>query len=297
MNTQQLLCFLHVADKLSFTKAAEELYLSTPTVTHHIQSLEEELQAQLFVRSKRSVRLSEAGMIFYTDAQDIMSRLHLAQDHVKKMDKKRKTILRIGLSSNTELSFLTKVLQSFHQECPDVNPHPIISNYSQLMHMINDKQLDIVFGTRDMMQNIPSHSFKKIKGIQSFAIVSKTNPLSENEMVSFENLDGIRLITLHPKLIPFKYDDKIQGNIRKHAHQQLSIMCENDQACISLACADYGVAILPEFCIPNNLDEYFVKKIRLIESDVIDYGILFANPRRDPYLNRFIELCLSLDCM
>lgn len=43
MNTQQLRCFLMVADKLNFTKAAQALYFSVPTVTHHIQNLESEL--------------------------------------------------------------------------------------------------------------------------------------------------------------------------------------------------------------------------------------------------------------
>ena len=44
MNTQQLLCFVCVADRLNFTKAAEELFLSPPTVTHHIQTLEAEVK-------------------------------------------------------------------------------------------------------------------------------------------------------------------------------------------------------------------------------------------------------------
>ena len=48
MNTQQLKCFVCVADKLNFTKAAEELFLSVPTVTHHIKNLEEELGTLLF---------------------------------------------------------------------------------------------------------------------------------------------------------------------------------------------------------------------------------------------------------
>ena len=45
MTTQQLECFIRVADKLNFTKAAQEMFLTTPTVTHHIKSLEEELGA------------------------------------------------------------------------------------------------------------------------------------------------------------------------------------------------------------------------------------------------------------
>ena len=47
MTTQQLECFIRVADKLNFTKAAQEMFLTTPTVTHHIKSLEEELGAAL----------------------------------------------------------------------------------------------------------------------------------------------------------------------------------------------------------------------------------------------------------
>ena len=47
MTTQQLECFIRVADKLNFTKAAQEMFLTTPTVTHHIKSLEEELGAHL----------------------------------------------------------------------------------------------------------------------------------------------------------------------------------------------------------------------------------------------------------
>ena len=65
MNSQQLQCFLCVADKLNFTKASEELYLSTPTVTHHIKNLEEELNTLLFIRTSRMVKLTEAGTMFY----------------------------------------------------------------------------------------------------------------------------------------------------------------------------------------------------------------------------------------
>lgn len=53
MNTQQLRCFVCVAEYLNFTKAANELYLTVPTVTHHVQSLEEELGTKLFERTSR----------------------------------------------------------------------------------------------------------------------------------------------------------------------------------------------------------------------------------------------------
>lgn len=72
MNTQELKCFLRVADRLNFTRAAQELYLTPPTVTHHIQRLEKELGVTLFIRDNKSVRLTAAGEIFYQEPQDIL---------------------------------------------------------------------------------------------------------------------------------------------------------------------------------------------------------------------------------
>lgn len=77
MNTQQLRCFVCVAEYLNFTKAANELYLTVPTVTHHVQSLEEELGTKLFERTSRMVRLTESGKAFYVDAAEILTRMEL----------------------------------------------------------------------------------------------------------------------------------------------------------------------------------------------------------------------------
>lgn len=82
MNTQQLECFVRVADKLNFTKASEELYLSTPTVTHHIKSLEEELGAKLFYRTSKVVQLTEIGSLFYSDAKEILNKINLSQKKI-----------------------------------------------------------------------------------------------------------------------------------------------------------------------------------------------------------------------
>ena len=85
MHTQQLLCFVCVADKLNFTKAAEELFLSTPTVTHHIKTLENELGTTLFIRNSKMVRLTESGVQFYQDAQEILARMEIAEKRIRRI--------------------------------------------------------------------------------------------------------------------------------------------------------------------------------------------------------------------
>ena len=63
MTMEQMRTFLAVADCLNFTKAAERLYLSQPTVSRQIQSLEEECKTPLLVRTRKEVRLTPAGAI------------------------------------------------------------------------------------------------------------------------------------------------------------------------------------------------------------------------------------------
>ena len=76
MNTFQLTCFIAVANTLSFARAAENLHVTQPAVTHQIKVLEQELGVPLLHRSTRSVTLTPEGQTFLEDAKsaDLPSR-------------------------------------------------------------------------------------------------------------------------------------------------------------------------------------------------------------------------------
>ena len=72
MNLRQLEAFIKVSDSKSFSKAAQELYLTQPTVSAHIQTLEKELKVRLFVRNTKTVKLSEDGKTLYQYARQMI---------------------------------------------------------------------------------------------------------------------------------------------------------------------------------------------------------------------------------
>ena len=72
MNLKQLEAFVKVAETKSFSAAARQLYLTQPTVSAHIASLEKELNACLLVRSTKGVALSEAGKELYAYAEQML---------------------------------------------------------------------------------------------------------------------------------------------------------------------------------------------------------------------------------
>lgn len=72
MNLKQLEAFVQVAEGGSFSKAAKELFLTQPTISSHISSLERELNARLFVRNTKEVSLSEDGIKLYKYAKQML---------------------------------------------------------------------------------------------------------------------------------------------------------------------------------------------------------------------------------
>lgn len=72
MNLKQLEAFVCVAEVKSFSQAAKKLYLTQPTVSAHIHSLEKELGARLFIRTTKDVELSQSGELLYDNARKML---------------------------------------------------------------------------------------------------------------------------------------------------------------------------------------------------------------------------------
>lgn len=287
MNTQQLQCFLSVADKLNFTKAAEELYLTPPTVTHHIKSLEEELNAKLFIRTSKTVQLTEAGTSFYGDAKEILMKIDISKKRTEKAATRNITFIRIGCTSNAELHQLYPVLFHMQQDYPRVYPLILVNDYSQLIHLFKNKQIDIMLSTKEMIEDVRGCAFKTLKVVTKYAIMPVNSPLSGLKKLTFDDLKESCLIALDPRIIPFQYKKKSHKKMIHQPQQHLDFICQNDQVGILLAKAGYGIAIMPEFCISDDIKD--VIAIPIQEEELIEYGIAYQNESIENYVKYFID--------
>ena len=106
MQLRQIEVFCKVAERKSFSKAAEDLFMTQPGVSFHIRALEESFGAPLFVRQGREVRLSEVGLIFYPYAvralHDLQQGLTEARAHVTQ----QKQTIVFGCGTNLAISYL-----------------------------------------------------------------------------------------------------------------------------------------------------------------------------------------------
>lgn len=117
INLKQLEAFVATAEYSSFTKAAEELFLTQSTVSSHISALEKTLGIRLIQRSARQrVTLTKEGETVYRDAREILERCQSLQDLKKQDDQKQ---LIIGASSVPGQCLMPEIMADYLAHCPD----------------------------------------------------------------------------------------------------------------------------------------------------------------------------------
>ena len=116
MNRNQLKYFVAAAETRSFTKAAEQYYISQTAVTQQIRLLEESLGCALFDRSTRPVSLTPAGKAFLLDAKAILERMSRAAERVHDASTGLSGTLRVGYVRGYERSDLSILMRRFHQQ-------------------------------------------------------------------------------------------------------------------------------------------------------------------------------------
>ena len=107
------------ARQLSFTRAAEELFVTQAAISHQIKSLEEHLGIKLFMRKNRALLLTEEGQSYYLDIKDIFTALHEATE--KLLARGAKGAITVSLQPSFAIQWLVPRLNAFNLLHPEID--------------------------------------------------------------------------------------------------------------------------------------------------------------------------------
>ncbi|GAA1578617.1 LysR family transcriptional regulator [Actinomadura kijaniata] len=110
--------FVAVAEELSFTRAAERLYLSQPALSKQIRQLEEGLRVRLLERDHRTVSLTEPGRVLLASARELLARWDETQREVSDAAAAEAAVLTVGLSTSVGRGLLAAARTGFLQRRP-----------------------------------------------------------------------------------------------------------------------------------------------------------------------------------
>lgn len=143
MELRQLRYFNALATDLSFTRAAKNLNVSQPPLSHQIAQLEEELGARLFDRTSRSVSLTEAGRALLPHAKAILMRIDEARGHVARVASGLEGRVQVGLAGSHFMGPFPRFINTFRQMRPKVEIALREMKPADHLHALRGDQLDI----------------------------------------------------------------------------------------------------------------------------------------------------------
>ncbi len=145
MNLKQLEAFVQVAEGGSFSKAAKELFLTQPTISAHIASLEKELNVRLFVRNTKEVALSDDGKDLYKYARQIVDLQKKIEERFGGKDTGEKHCITIAASTIPAQYLLPKVLIRFNERYPEEQIKIIETDSTKVVTQIVEHMADVGF--------------------------------------------------------------------------------------------------------------------------------------------------------
>jgi DNA-binding transcriptional LysR family regulator len=239
---RQLQCFLTLSDLLNYGKTARALYMSQPTITFQIKSLEEAFGVKLFERDRQQVRLTDAGFAFREYAQTIMETVDAAQECLSGLHTRLR--LRISCGPVGQFILLPGVIRMLASNYPEFELEVSELTTEQMMARLPEGKVDALL----MVGSLPVKNlrFDPICQEPHVAMVSRLGPFASRRSLSVEDLRETPIIAsrvkdcrfhqpyLHSMLAPFGITPRI---------------VESPQSCsvqFAYAAAGEGIAISTE---------------------------------------------------
>lgn len=245
MEIRHLRYFVAVADAGSLTVAAEEsLHTSQPSLSRQIRDLEEEVGAQLLIRSARGIELTAAGRAFLDHARLVLSQVEAAGEAARRAAHPAKPCFVMGFLTGHELSWMPEALRILRDELPNIDVL-ISSQYSPLLaDGLSKGKIDAAFLRRE--KGVPDLAFRSLIKEPLMVVLPGDHRLASLQAISPKDLVGETFVTVSGtapvlRLVIDDYLKRSGVNITPaHEADHLSMG-------MSLIASTHGVGLLPAY--------------------------------------------------
>lgn len=193
--------FYVLAEELHFGHAAKRLFMSQPPLSQAIKRLEYELEAQLFIRTTRSVELTRAGHYLFTYLQKLEQETQHLKSAIKHIAQGKQGVIRLGITPSGIYSQVPEILRFFKKSHPNIVFNVVESSTEIMSELMRRGQLDIV-----LMRPLGTPHGLKHKVIYQEPLclaIRNDHHLASKDCISREDLIGEALISYDSLQSPY----------------------------------------------------------------------------------------------
>ena len=196
MHYDALKTFITLAELNNFTKTAELLHISQPSVSLHIKNLEKEFQTTLFIRSPKSVQITHTGQILYERAKQILATYAAAKEEIVAHYHDIQGTLIIGASFTIGEYVLPPILVRLQQQFPQLELQIIIGNTEEIIQLAKLLQIDIgLIEGQSNDQELIIHPFMQD---ELFIVAPSNHPLTKRSSITISELQQQNWVAREP---------------------------------------------------------------------------------------------------
>ena len=193
MNTKQIDYCIELAHTLNFSRAAENMFVSQPTLTYQIKLLEDEVGFAIFERSGKGAALTPAGSQFVTYLANMREEMKRAIEQGQNFSAKYKDNITISMMVRQAVYFLPEAMRIFSDRHPDIQITPKFE-YENGVEGFLRNETDILFALKEQTKQIPGIDVHNLFESHIYLISQKEDELASKNLLTEEDLYGRTLM-------------------------------------------------------------------------------------------------------
>ena len=193
MNTKQIDYCIELAHTLNFSRAAENMFVSQPTLTYQIKLLEDEVGFAIFERSGKGAALTPAGSQFVTYLANMREEMKRAIEQGQNYSAKYKDNITISMMVRQAVYFLPETMRIFSDRHPDIQITPKFE-YENGVEGFLRNETDILFALKEQTKQIPGIDVHDLFESHIYLISRKEDELASKNLLTEEELYGRTLM-------------------------------------------------------------------------------------------------------
>lgn len=193
MTTKQIDYCIELAHTLNFSRAADNMFVSQPTLTYQIKLLEDEVGFAIFERSGKGAALTPAGAQFVGYLVNMREEMKRAIEQGQNFSAKYKDSISISLMVRQAVYFLPEAIRLFAEQWPDVQVSPQFQ-YENGMESFLKNDVDILFALKEQTKQVPGIEVHDLFDSQIYLVSQREDALASKNLLTEEDLYGRTLM-------------------------------------------------------------------------------------------------------
>lgn len=289
MTFEQLYYFQVVANLLNFTKAADVLYISQPTLSRHIAALENELGTRLLIRDNRQVALTTAGEILLEGSNTMLEQYSLIRQRIHQADAGISGELTVA-SMSLYYSELYNLFQQYHLRYPDVIFRLQFHDMGLFSEAVTSGKADVAIGySMELTEETDEFEIIPLYQEHFVAFMSELHPYAKRRTLSMAELRDQHLLFLSQTRYAFVREIWEHANYEFFLSSSLHTTDSLDSIILQIRANPQAVTLLPQSAALENIRACAIVEISDLDSDY-ETVMVCKKGNRSPALHNFLEM-------